>query len=84
MFKTCIFPDEKTQFVPESPKRRSYNDNPYFDENTQREDDEIKRNVSIPSLGQNMMRRLQRDPYDIYEPVKVLGTGSMVSCDYPL
>ena len=79
MFKKCIFPEEHGQLVPGSPNRRD--DNPYFDENSERQHIQVEGNVSTPALGQNMMRRLHRDPYEIYEPVKVLGTGSMVRCD---
>jgi len=75
MFKKCIFPEEHGQLVPGSPNRRD--DNPYFDENSERQHIQVEGNVSTPALGQNMMRRLHRDPYEIYEPVKVLGTGSM-------
>jgi len=40
----------------------------------------IHRVVSTPMLGENMMRNfVNRDPYEIYQCVKLLGTGSMGS-----
>jgi len=39
----------------------------------------IHRVVSTPMLGENMMRNfVNRDPYEIYECVKLLGRGSML------
>ena len=85
LFKSCIFPDEGAQYTPGSPKRKSNNVDPYYDENAECEDDTgTKTNVSTPSLGQNMMRRIYRDPYEMYEAVKVLGTGSMVRFNFPV
>jgi len=60
---------------------------PYFDENIQAIDDiaivgfkQHDERVSTPSLCENMMRNVvNRDIYDIYEPLKILGTGSMGS-----
>jgi len=54
-------------------------DDPYYDEDATHGSraDSV---VSTPRLGENMMRKLvNRDPYEIYEPVKLLGTGSMGS-----
>jgi len=54
-------------------------DDPYYDEDAI---DGFRKDtvVSTPMLGENMMRKLvNRDPYDIYQPVKLLGTGSMGS-----
>lgn len=60
-------------------------EDPYFDENN------VARSASMESfssankpviadLGINIMgRHKNRDPLDVYEPAKVLGTGSMVS-----
>lgn len=44
-------------------------------------DDETVMSESLPMahLGQSMMREREIDPYEIYEPVKILGTGSMGS-----
>ena len=35
--------------------------------------------MSSPSLSENIMRKVERDPYEVYQHAKVLGTGSMVS-----
>jgi len=54
-------------------------DDPYYDEDAVNgfRTDTV---VATPMLGENMMRKLlNRDPYDIYQPVKLLGTGSMGS-----
>jgi len=54
-------------------------DDPYYDEDAVNgfRTDTV---VATPMLGENMMRKLvNRDPYDIYQSVKLLGTGSMGS-----
>ena len=38
----------------------------------------LDRKMSSPHLSENIMRKIDRDPYDVYEHAKVLGTGSMV------
>ena len=39
----------------------------------------LSRKMSSPHLCENIMRQVERDPYEVYEHAKVLGTGSMVS-----
>jgi hypothetical protein len=34
--------------------------------------------LSTSRLSENIMRKIDRDPYEVYEHAKVLGTGSMV------
>jgi len=55
---------------------------PYFDDNMMPMSSHSSReylNVAAPALGTNMMRKVcNRDPYDVYKPAKLLGTGSMV------
>ncbi len=38
----------------------------------------LARKMSSPHLCENIMRKIERDPYEIYEHAKILGTGSMV------
>ncbi len=43
------------------------------------------RRASTPFLGSNMMRqRINRNPYDYYKTIRVLGTGSMGTVSYVL
>jgi hypothetical protein len=58
---------------------------PYFDENQRKSSTHstdsslFNSSVRSPSLGNNIMRNHKnRDPYDIFEPAKLLGSGSMV------
>ncbi len=39
----------------------------------------MSRKMSSPHLTENIMRKIERDPFEVYEYAKVLGTGSMVS-----
>ena len=45
---------------------------PYGDEDT------VVSECPMAHLGSAMMREREIDPYEIYEPIKMLGTGSMV------
>jgi hypothetical protein len=38
--------------------------------------------MSTPHLGENISRKIERDPYEVYEHTKVLGSGSMVGFIY--
>ena len=62
-------------------------EDPYFDENnlacSASMDTSTSQKPVIADLGINIMgRHKDRDPLDVYEPAKVLGTGSMVSFIY--
>lgn len=49
--------------------------------NSSKEDDgfqKLHRTLSTTRIVENMSRRVERDPYDIYKHAKILGTGSMV------
>jgi calcium-dependent protein kinase len=55
---------------------------PYYDENDSSEKVSkmhLPKTISSPHLGENIMRKVDRDPYEVYEHAKVLGTGSMGS-----
>ncbi len=40
---------------------------------------DLIRGMSSPHLAENISRKIERDPYEVYEHAKVLGSGSMVS-----
>ena len=42
----------------------------------------LSRKMSTPHLGENISRKIERDPYEDYEHTKVLGSGSMVGFIY--
>jgi hypothetical protein len=76
LLKTCLINSNRSTSSTEC--------DPYFDENNiSRHSSRSNIVVSTPSLGNNITRSLKdRDPYEIYEPVKMLGTGSMVRADH--
>ena len=55
-------------------------DDPYYDENISMHTSShsSSRSIVAPQLGNNLMRVVTRDPYEIYDAVKLLGDGSMV------
>mmetsp|Transcript_16724 Transcript_16724/g.31684 ORF Transcript_16724/g.31684 Transcript_16724/m.31684 type:complete len:679 (-) Transcript_16724:4023-6059(-) len=73
LLKSCLINSNRSTVTTET--------DPYFDENTNESSRNSSRSnilVSTPSLGNNITRSLKdRDPYEIYEPVKLLGSGSM-------
>lgn len=40
---------------------------------------DLSRGMSSPRLAENISRKVERDPYEVYEHAKVLGSGSMGS-----
>ena len=72
LLKSCLINSNRSTVATEP--------DPYFDENNEsRHSSRSSMLVSTPSLGNNITRSLKdRDPYEIYEPVKLLGSGSLV------
>lgn len=72
LLKSCLISSNRSTVTTEA--------DPYFDENNEsRHSSRSSILVSTPSLGNNITRSMKdRDPYEIYEPVKLLGSGSMV------
>ena len=86
MFDCCLQPS-KLRSRKQSKSSLLTTDYEYYNESnnsyTQREDDEDEYNApafATPTLRENIMRqRYDRNPFDVYKAVKLIGTGSMVS-----
>ena len=83
--KTCLVDSHRTTQTPSTDES-----DPYFDENeikvsTHSADYSLVNSVPTPSLGNNIIRNHKdRDPYDVFEPAKLLGNGSMVRSNLSL
>lgn len=82
-------PIVKTCLIDSSRSAVENSEDPYFDENINSiysSQSSSRGNLSpvpTPQLGKNMMRSIKdRDPYEVYDIAKLLGTGSMVRVLY--
>ena len=81
LIKSCLIDSHRTTATTE------YSD-PYFDENqyshasSSHSTPSMVTSVPAPALGKNIMRNHKdRNPYEVFEQAKLLGTGSMVSLE---
>mmetsp|Transcript_17562 Transcript_17562/g.21453 ORF Transcript_17562/g.21453 Transcript_17562/m.21453 type:complete len:683 (+) Transcript_17562:151-2199(+) len=78
--KSCLATTSESSAGSSVPGLVDSSRDPYFDENSSHSSTfgtGFLRSMSSPVLSENIMRRIERDPYEVYEEAKMLGTGSM-------
>ena len=89
LIKTCLIDSSKYPSTRSDEVTSSSDNDPYFDDNMLGISSHSSLGglaggaygygVHAPDLGKNIMRTVKnRDPYEVYDLAKLLGTGSMV------